>query len=283
MKPSITVKDKNVMTFTLAILALSVIILGVSFSHSDKNPDVIHSMDVILAKKSNPDAPEDADYLAENNQIGGGNQEQQSRPTNPFSATSPIEEGYAKQHSEEQQNKQTKQTDNRLITTQTAENQVKSSKQKLTEKDQQANDQQLSKKQRLAKIQDEIAKKIEKYAKKPRSKYISSNTKAYEFAPYINTWVKKIERTGDLNYPEQAKRKSFTGNVMLSVGINRDGSIHEVKIIKSSEHKFLDDAAKHIVELAQPYDPLPITKEQVDILYITRTWQFLPGHLLREK
>lgn len=283
MKPQITVKDKNVMTFTLAILTLSVVILGVTFSYSDRNPDVVHSMDVILAKKSNLEAPDDADYLAENNQIGGGNQEQQSRPTNPFSAASPVDEGYAKQHTEEQRKQQTKQTNNRLITTQKSANKTPSSKQQLNNKNQQADDRQLSKQQRLAKIQDEIAKKIEKYAKKPRSKYVSSNTKAYEFAPYINAWVKKIERTGDLNYPEQAKKKSFIGNVMLSVGINRDGSIHEIKVIKASDHNFLDDAARHIVELAQPFDPLPITEEKVDILYITRTWQFLPGHLLREK
>ncbi len=283
MKPEITAKDKNVMTFTLAVLTLSVVILGISFSYSDKNPDVVFSMDVILAKKSNLEAPEEADYLAENNQIGGGDQEQLSRPTNPFSATSPIEEGLAKQQTEEQRKQQTKQTNNRLITTQTAATKTQSSRQQLDKKNQQADDQQLSKQQRLAKIQDEIAKKIERYAKKPRSKYISSNTKAYEFAPYINDWVKRIERTGDLNYPEQAKKESFIGNVMLSVGINRDGSIHEIKIIKASDYKFLDDAAKHIVELAQPFDPLPVTEEQVDILYITRTWQFLPGHLLREK
>jgi protein TonB len=283
MKPEITAKDKNVMTFTLAVLTLSVVILGISFSYSDKNPDVVFSMDVILAKKSNLEAPEEADYLAENNQIGGGNQQQLSRPTNPFSATSPIEEGLAKQQTEEQRKQQTKQTNNRLITTQKAATKTQSSQQQLDKKTQQADDQQLSKQQRLAKIQDEIAKKIERYAKKPRSKYISSNTKAYEFAPYINDWVKKIERTGDLNYPEQAKKDSFIGNVMLSVGINRDGSIHEIKIIKASDYKFLDDAAKHIVELAQPFDPLPNSKEQVDILYITRTWQFLPGHLLREK
>ena len=283
MKPEITAKDKNVMTFTLAVLTLSVVILGVSFSYSDKNPDVVFSMDVILAKKSNTEAPEEADYLAENNQIGGGNQEQQSRPTNPFSATSPIEDGLAKQQTEEQRKQQTEQTNNRLITTQKAANKTQSSEQQLDKKNQQADDRQLSKQQRLAKIQDEIAKKIEKYAKKPRSKYISSNTKAYEFAPYINDWVKKIERTGDLNYPEQAKKESFIGNVMLSVGINRDGSIHEIKVIKASDYNFLDEAAKHIVKLAQPFDPLPITEEQVDILYITRTWQFLPGHLLREK
>ncbi len=283
MRPKITNKDKNVMTFTLAILALSVVILGISFSYTDRDPDVVHSMDVILSKKSNLEAPDEADFLAANNQLGGGNQDQQSRPTNPFSSTSPIEDGKSKQMTREQRKQQTKQNDTQVVTTQSASTPTHNNKKQQDKKNEVAKDQQLAKQQRLAKIQDEIAKKIERYAKKPRSKYVSSKTKAYEFAPYINNWVTKIERTGDLNYPEQAKKKSFIGNVMLSVGIKRDGSIHEIKIIKPSDYKFLDDAAKHIVQLAQPFDPLPETKEKVDILYITRTWQFLPGHLLREK
>jgi len=283
MKAKITTKDKNVMTFTLALLTLSLIILGVSFKHSDTKPEVIHSMDVILSKKSNLSAPDDAEYLAQNNQLGGGSKEEKARPTNPFSATSPVQDGQHKQESQKREKQQTRQVDTQLITTQRAQTKSKTTEANKDKQNKEANDSQLSEAQRLAKIQDEIARKIENYAKKPRSKYVSSSTKAYEFAPYINAWVQKVERTGDLNYPEQAKNKSFIGNVMLTVGINRDGSIHEIKIIKSSNYKFLDEAAKHIVKLAQPFDPLPETKERVDILYITRTWQFLPGHLLRQK
>ena len=84
MKAKITAKDKNVMTFTLAILTLSVIILGISFRYSDKNPDVVHSMDVILAKKSNFEAPEEADYLAEkdtpNNKLKSSANNKPNRP-----------------------------------------------------------------------------------------------------------------------------------------------------------------------------------------------------------
>jgi protein TonB len=283
MKPRITTKDKNVMTLTLALLTLSLVILGISFSHQKNEPEVIHSMDIILSKKSNPDAPDEAEYLAQNNQLGGGTQDKKARPTNPFSATSLVAEGQAKQESKRQNKKQTKQQDTQVITAQQAEQKTKLQIPNKEKRNQTADDEHLSKEQRLAKIKDEIAKKIENYAKKPRSKYVSSATKAYEFAPYINAWVKKIERTGDLNYPEQAKNKSFIGNVMLTVGISKDGSIHEIKIIKPSDYKFLDEAAKHIVKLAQPFDPLPETKERVDVLYITRTWQFLPGHLLRQK
>lgn len=283
MKPQITSKDKNFMTLTLALLTLSLVILGISFRHHESKAEVVHSMDVILSKKSNPEAPEDAEYLAQNNQIGGGTKDKKSRPTNPFSATSMIAEGQSKQESILQEKQQTKQYETQLITSQQADIKIKSNQINKDKNDKTANSSQETKEQRLAKIKDEIARKIENYAKKPRSKYVSSSTKAYEFAPYINNWVRKVERTGDLNYPEQAKNKSFIGNVMLTVGINKDGSIHEIKVIKSSDYNFLDEAAKHIVKLAQPFDPLPESNERVDILYITRTWQFLPGHLLRQK
>ncbi|MFC3194388.1 energy transducer TonB [Marinicella sediminis] len=283
MKPKITVKDKNVMTFTLASLTLSVIILGISFTATRPPEEVIHSMDVILSKKANLTAPDDAEFLAQNNQLGGGDQDKKARPTNPFSATAPVNEGVDQQESQQRTRAQTRQNKTQLLTTTRAEQQTQETQPTKDRRDQQANDTTLTREQRLAKMQDEIARKIERYAKKPRSKYVSSSTKAYEFAPYINNWVKKIERTGDLNYPEQAKNKNFIGNVMLTVGIKRDGTLHEIKIIKPSDHKFLDEAAKHIVKLAQPFDPLPESEERVDILYITRTWQFLPGHLLRQK
>ena len=283
MKPKITVKDKNVMTFTLASLTLSVIILGISFRAGKPPEEVVHSMDVILSKKANLEAPEEAEFLSQNNQLGGGDQDKKARPTNPFSATSPINEGIDQQEAERRNRQQIKQNQTQLITTRSASQQTPQTRPNKDQRDQQADDSQLTREQRLARMQDEIARKIERYAKKPRSKYVSSSTKAYEFAPYINDWVKKIERTGDLNYPEQAKRENFIGNVMLTVGIKRDGTLHEIRIIKPSDHKFLDEAAKHIVKLAQPFDPLPESEERVDILYITRTWQFLPGHLLRQK
>ncbi|MCW8870043.1 MAG: energy transducer TonB [Proteobacteria bacterium] len=278
----ITVKDKNVLTFTLAVLVLAMIILGVSFSYQDRSPKVIHSMDVILTQKTHTETPEEADYLSANNQLGGGNLDKKSRPTDIVSGPAVTPDGLSKQQTKAQQKSRQAQ-DTAVITTLSAEKKQTSDKQQQQKQQRQQEQQQNTRQQKLAQMKEEIARKIQRYAKKPRTKYVSSSTKSYEYAPYINQWVKTIERTGDLNYPEKAKKKSFKGEVMLTVGINKDGSLHEIKIIKPSKFRFLDEAAKHIVELAQPFEPLPDTREPVDILYITRTWQFLPGHLLRQK
>lgn len=283
MNPNISTKDRNVMTFTLACMLLAVIILGVTFSHHQGKQETLHSMDVILTKKANTIAPEEADFLAQDNQMGGGTEDEKVRPQNIATATSPTETGFSQQETPELKKKKQAQEQQALMTQNQSDIKIQQPEKPAENKEQKNNDPKETPAQRLARIENELAKKLEKYAKKPRSKYISSNTKAYEYAPYITKWVKKIERTGDLNYPDQAKKANFQGSVMLTVGIKKDGSIHEIKIVKASPHQFLNEAAKHIVELSQPFDPLPKTQERVDILYITRTWQFLPGHLLRHK
>ena len=88
-------------------------------------------------------------------------------------------------------------------------------------------------------------------------------------------WQKKVERTGNLNYPEIARKKHFTGTLKMSVGINHDGSIYSIRISKSSGYRALDDAAKRIVRISAPFAPLPKElRKELDVLVITRVWQF---------
>ena len=64
------------------------------------------------------------------------------------------------------------------------------------------------------------------------------------------------------------------------MAIRRDGSVENAQVIRSSGIHLLDDAALRIARLAEPYPPLPRTEENIDILHVTRTWQFLPGGTL---
>lgn len=135
----------------------------------------------------------------------------------------------------------------------------------------------------MAKLAQEIQNESEQYAKRPKRKYISANTKEYEFAAYMRAWVARIERIGNLNYPDEARRQQMHGQLVLTVGLTRDGRVKSVDVIQSSGHKVLDDAAIRIVHLAEPFPALPEDKEKVDELYISRTWQFLPGDILRNR
>jgi protein TonB len=97
----------------------------------------------------------------------------------------------------------------------------------------------------------------------------------------MEAWRRKVENIGNLNYPEEARRKKLYGNLLLHVAVRSDGSVERVRLLKSSGHKLLDDAAINIVKLAAPYAPFPPDiRKEVDVLDITRTWQFLNSNRL---
>jgi protein TonB len=117
---------------------------------------------------------------------------------------------------------------------------------------------------------------MEAKAKRPRRKFISATTKEYKYAAYMEAWRSKVERVGNINYPEQARKQGLSGSLILDVALNPDGSINEITIRRSSGKKILDDAAIRIVELAAPYGAFPQhIKDETDILHIMRTWQFI--------
>ena len=127
----------------------------------------------------------------------------------------------------------------------------------------------------IARLEAQINKNNDYYQKMPRRKFIGARTQEYRFAQYIEDWRVKVERIGNLNYPEQARREQMYGKLQLSVSIRADGSVENIEVSRSSGHRLLDAAAMRIVKLAGPFSPLPpdITRD-VDILTITRTWSF---------
>ena len=135
---------------------------------------------------------------------------------------------------------------------------------------------------KIASLSAEIRRKLQTKAERPRRKFISASTKEYKYAAYMEAWRSKVERVGNLNYPEAARKQKISGSLILDVALNKDGSINEVTIRRSSGYKILDDAAIRIVELASPYSPFPVKiREETDILHITRTWQFLNSNRFR--
>lgn len=127
----------------------------------------------------------------------------------------------------------------------------------------------------MAKLQPGIQRDRESMSKLPRRKWISANTREYEYAAYMQAWVAKVERVGNLNYPEEVRRLKLTGDLVMTVGINLDGSVESIDIQRSSGKPQLDNAATRIVRLAGPYSPLPEhISNTVDVLHITRTWRF---------
>jgi protein TonB len=133
----------------------------------------------------------------------------------------------------------------------------------------------------IAKLTAKIEEETIAYASRPRRKAISASTREYKYASYLEAWRRKVEQVGNLNYPEEAKQQKLYGNLILHVALRSDGSLEDVRVLRSSGFDVLDQAAVRIVELAAPFSPFPPDiKAETDVLDITRTWQFLSNNRL---
>jgi TonB family protein len=104
-----------------------------------------------------------------------------------------------------------------------------------------------------------IAKDIETYQQRPKRRFVGARAEEYRFARYVEDWRAKIERVGNLNYPEAARELKLYGSLLITVSIRSDGSVENVEINRSSGQKVLDAAAIRIVEMSAPFAVFPRT------------------------
>lgn len=110
----------------------------------------------------------------------------------------------------------------------------------------------------------------------PRAKGIYGvSATGVSWARYVEDWRLKVERVGKLNYPVEASSRNLFGTLELAVVIRADGSLQEIRMLRSSGHSILDDAARKIVETAAPFAPFPPTlAAEHRSLEIVRRWRF---------
>lgn len=136
----------------------------------------------------------------------------------------------------------------------------------------------------MARLQARISTEWEAYQKFPRRDNAAARAKEYAFARYVEDWRIKVERIGNLNYPEAAKREGIHGNLMLTVSIRANGSLVDVQIERSSGSRILDAAAIKIVQMSAPFAPFSDEmRRQIDIFEITRTWHFTTSDRLHDE
>jgi len=130
--------------------------------------------------------------------------------------------------------------------------------------------------------QEQLNIRRQAYDKRPRRYTISSaSTKKSHDALYLDNWRRRIEAIGNINYPKEARREQIYGSLRLLVALLPNGEVKRIRVMKSSQHKVLDQAAIEIVELAAPFQPFPqAMRDEVDILEIIRTWHFHEGNAL---
>jgi periplasmic protein TonB len=271
-------------TFIFSLLIHGLLLFGIGISYVATRP-ALPTLDVTLVNVANNEAPDKADFLGQANNKGGGDSDKTARPSQPFSGLLPIpDQGTALQHVDAATPSPQQATDQRMVTTSGSTDFNVHSDTAKNERDTASDASEARIEQQAAQLAAEVREQAQAYANRPHKKFISASTKEYVYATYMRGWVDRIERVGNLNYPEQAREQSIHGDVILTVGLNRDGTVHSIDVTQSSGHDIIDKAAIAIVKLCAPFPPLPPdSKEKVDILYITRTWQFQPGDVLKTR
>jgi len=286
---SVTQSDRMSLTIFFALAIHAILILGISFDLMDNSNDVITTMEITLVHQRSNEEPEEADYLAQANQLGGGTQQEKSRPSSPFSNPVPtLEEGYAPNSRRAMSPPPVKKAQKQTEIMSVEQSKQHTSSQKLKEETS-INIKSLTaaqlfeRSQQVAKLSAEINKLKTAYQQTPKHTWVhGANAKQYRFASYMDAWRTKVERIGNLNYPAIVTRKKLTGSLLLDVAINPDGSIHSTRITRSSGFPELDRAALRIVNMSAPFPPL--TKDilkDTDILHIPRVWRFQQGSRLQ--
>ena len=288
INPGVTPTDRLSFTVFLALAVHAIIILGITFTFWERSPTT-HTMEITLAQHQSRNRPEKADFLAQFSQAGSGTLDEKALTTTPsqaqfhdtvIRATSPIQQPVATPK-DTQKRKPVVTTIARSARKASAENEADDvapsdspfvGKKSLLERSLE-----------IASLEARLDRQRQIYAKRPRIKRLTSlSTAASADAFYLNSWRRKIERIGNLNYPAEARRKKLYGSLRVLVAILPDGSLREVELLESSGHTVLDNAAIRIVKLASPFAPFPDElRRSTDILEIIRTWQFRKNNSLK--
>ncbi|RLA04989.1 MAG: energy transducer TonB [Gammaproteobacteria bacterium] len=281
--PSITSADRMSFSIFIATAFHALILLGISFALPDKDIQKFQrSLDVVLATEFTEERPDEADFIGQADQLGGGESDVVEKPSTTEVSPFPDDQMNEVTQIQSMQPTSPQVEELQVLTAELSEQQQQQpDTQPIEEQEQKeslTSEAIYSKSMEIASLTAQL-EADKNNAKKPRKRRISAAIHRSSDALYLDSWRRKIERIGNLNYPEKAKRESIFGSLSLKVAINKNGTVSEIAIIRSSGHKVLDDSAIRIVRLAAPFSPL--TDEMMvdtDILEIIRVWQFQPNN-----
>lgn len=281
MDAVITPRDRLSFTVFLAASLHAAIILGIGFAWHVEHART-PTIEVTLAQHDDRVAPDNADYLAQSNQLGSGDAKE-ARETTTTQVADFHDNALREVVSDAEADRRESKSQATLTTSAAREQQAAIEspqteiEPRLTPSDQRRL---LDLSQEISSLEAREDSETNTEARAPRVRRLTSvSARQAVDAYYLQSWRRKVETVGNLNYPEAAREEQLYGSLRLMVSITPDGALKEVRVLDSSGHKVLDDAAVRIVRLAAPFAPFPEEMRQTtDVLEIIRTWQFRKNH-----
>lgn len=271
--------DRLGLTLFFAAVLHAAIVLGVSFDLQPR-PPAAQTVEVTLAQRDDAEEPEKADFLAQSNQQGSGTLEEKRDIATAAPTQGGVEVVEAVAQIEPFGPLETQTAETRVIVADRATEEVfrpeESEEDELEEQPLGQQQSLMQKSLEIASLEARYQEQRQAYAKRPRvTRHTAVSARKTSSAFYMEAWRKKLERIGNLNYPEEARRRQLQGHVRVLVAVEPDGSVSSIEILESSRHKILDDAVIRIIRLAEPFAPFTDgMREEMDRLEIIRTFDF---------
>ena len=271
-----TTEERLRKTFSAALVVHLILLVGISFT-LPPGSSTATSMEVTLAYYKSDQAPDKADFLAQANQIGSGDQARAMQPTTD--RLSPFESG---NHGQMPTELSLRQPGTRAFVDSSgksrnspAERADNSPPEKNSAQQQQIADRD------IGAIRAELDRLQRAYSKLPRVlRMTSASAKSADEAAYMHYFEKRVEQIGNLNYPAEARARRIFGQVQLVVALLANGKIKHIEVSKTSGSRLLDQAAVSSVRLASPFKPFPEELRDRDEIHIIRTWQYQSNNVL---
>ena len=267
-------------TFPVAVLLHAVMIFGTGFALSlSPNINIAPVLDITLVQTHSDETPDKVDFIAQANQQASGSSDKKARPRSPMASQDDnLMDGESPIQSQESSPNEAPVLHPQLLTTKADTFKHIEKKPETPEQlePKPVSDEVVDQTEEIAQLLAEMDKEEVRYAKRPRINFVDAvSAKSAVEAAYIDSWVQKIERVGNTNFPKEAIQRNLSGKLILNASLDHNGNVVDVQVDVSSGYKLLDKAALRIVKLASPYPPLPkAIQKKWDQLNITRTWVF---------
>jgi protein TonB len=263
----------------LAALVHGILIIGITFNAvlgSETSDAISLEVTIVADPDQNIERPEKAEYLAQASQQGGGNTQEQVRPSAPLQSEVPIDNIGDESGDSLADSALFKDTADQVLTSR--------AEQELRVMDKPRDDPSPDESNAILlesgvvqtlPLPNEDKANLLIHDQNLRQLVTSVDTKESNIAGYLQRWKTKIETIGVKYFPEKGAMQGISGSPTLEVTISASGQLAEVIIRNSSGSKTVDQAALNILRRAAPFDPFPeAIRVDYDQLRFAYKWQF---------
>ena len=270
-------KDPVFSSAVILAVVLHLIVLTLQFAMPQESDAAVKEIAVTL--RPSKDQIKNADFLAQADQQGSGTFREAHRMSSDMPAAE-LEQTTGEQEQETlerlQQKSELSFEEKVLMTTlswkkEAEQNQRKKAMQAL-------NSQFQAKAAMVASLEAQYLQRQQNFSRQQKIKTVDGiQAKQDISAAYLEKFRQKVEFYGNRYYPEAAKQQRLAGEVRLMVILNGSGGIRAIRLIDSSGHEMLDEAAKASVRKAAPFGGFDAKMKDISELRIVRTWRFDPA------